>query len=283
MTVETPRVDETPGLLRPAGIAPSVDKTALRRQLAQLPQPQNEYEATLPAGEEMAGKETERETPSDVEEIEREIRGEEEALQREEKARQSAVMKRGLPRGSFLPERFIEASSGVSRMLLEEMDVSLRWEAFRWPAPGVSSRARAMPPVPRGVSGAEAVAILEAAEELGSPREEECWEAWLDAAEGKLWDPSTQEVTIPADEASRLRCVREAARTAGKSVERMAKWVAKEEKRANVLLGGYVAREKSLAEKVRNLHREVDVARMNLLCFGKLEQRERESEKAGEG
>ena len=163
MTVETPRVDETPGLLRPAGIAPSVDKTALRRQLAQLPQPQNEYEATLPAGEEMAGKETESETPADGEEIEREIRGEEEALQREEKARQSAVMKRGLPRGSFLPERFIEASSGVSRMLLEEMDVSLRWEACRWPAPGVSSRARAMPPVPRGVSGAEAVAILEAA------------------------------------------------------------------------------------------------------------------------
>ena len=68
----------------------------------------------------------------------------------------------------------------------------------------------------------------------------------------------------------------------GEECGEMAKQVAKEEKRANVLLGGYVAREKSLAEKVRNLHREVDVARMNLLCFGKLEQRERESEKAGE-
>lgn len=276
MTAETPAVDETPGLLRPAGMAPSVDKTALRRQLAQLPQPQNEYEATLPA-EEMAGKEAGNETPADVEEIEREIRGEEEALQREEKARQSAVMKRGLPRGSFVPERFIDASSGVSRMVLEEMDVSLRWEAFRWPAPGVSSRARVMPPVPRESSGEAAVMILEAAEELGVPREEECWEAWLDAEEGKMWDPSTQEVTIPAEETSRLRCVREAARTAGKSVEKMAKLVAKEEKRANVLLGGYVAREKSLAEKVRNLHREVDVARMNLVCFAKLEKRERES------
>ena len=276
MTVETPAVDETPGLLRPAGMEASVDKTALRRQLAQLPQPQNEYEATLPAEEE-AGNEAGNETPTDVEEIEREIRGEEEALEREEKARQSAVMKRGLPRGSFIPERFIDASSGVSRMVLEEMDVSLRWEAFRWPAPGVSSRARVTPPIPRECSGEAAVTILEAAEELGVPREEECWEAWLDAASGKMWDPSTQEVTIPAEESARLRCVCEEGRTAGKSVEKMAKNVAKEEKRVSVLLGGYAAREKSLAEKVRNLHRQVDVARMNLVCFAKMEKRERES------
>ena len=97
-----------------------MDRSAVRRQLATLPEAQFDYESQLPDEDEDDNEETRKrgnEEEMDAEEIERQIREEEAALEREELARRSEVMKRSLPRGAVIPSRFFEACDAVETLL----------------------------------------------------------------------------------------------------------------------------------------------------------------------
>ena len=55
------------------------------------------------------------------------------------------------------------------------------------------------------------------------------------------------------------------------------KLVQKSEKKMNVLLGGYLNRQKNLVSRIQQLHRDIDMTRINYLCFSKLAAREQKS------
>jgi len=46
----------------------------------------------------------------------------------------------------------------------------------------------------------------------------------------------------------------------------------------NVLLGGYITRQKNLLSRLQQLHRDTDMSRINFLCFSKLARHEQKSE-----
>lgn len=52
------------------------------------------------------------------------------------------------------------------------------------------------------------------------------------------------------------------------------KLVQKSEKKMSVLLGGYMNRQKNLVSRINQLHRDIDMTRINYLCFSKLAARE---------
>lgn len=79
-----------------------------------------------------------------------------------------------------------------------------------------------------------------------------------------------------------MRCLRHRFGVLQKLLGRQTKQVQKSEKRVGVLLGGYVARQKGLVSRVQQLHRDLDMSRINFLCFSRLAQQERESG-CGEG
>ena len=125
-------------LLRSAKGARKVDRSAVRRQLATLPEAQFDYESQLPDEEDEEDNEETRkrgnEEEMDAEEIERQIREEEAALEREELARRSEVMKRSLPRGAVIPSRFFEACDAVETLLKQEINAIVRYEDFKYPS-----------------------------------------------------------------------------------------------------------------------------------------------------
>ena len=139
-TPSTPFTPATPGLFKASKTPTKADRSAIRSQLASLPTPQNEYEATLPEEEEEEEKKA-IEEEIDAEEIERQIREEEEAMEREEFERRSEVMKRELPRGFPIANRFIlETPDEVERMLKEEMNNIIRYEDYKYPSEESTSK-----------------------------------------------------------------------------------------------------------------------------------------------
>ena len=64
-------------------------------------------------------------------------------------------------------------------------------------------------------------------------------------------------------------------------MSKQTKLVQKSEKKVNVLLGGYMTRQKNLLSRLQQLHRDVDMSRINFLCFSKLAQHEQKSEFEG--
>ena len=116
----------------------NVDRSVIRQQLASLPAPQNEYEASLP--EEERTVESDTGDVDDAEEIERQIREEEAALEREELARRSEVMKRGLPRGSMIASRFMVDAEGAEGLLRQEMNAIMRYEDYKYPTAESSAK-----------------------------------------------------------------------------------------------------------------------------------------------
>lgn len=47
-----------------------------------------------------------------------------------------------------------------------------------------------------------------------------------------------------------------------------------------MVLGGYVARQKNLVSRLNELHRDIDMSRINYLCFSKLAAQEQKSWRA---
>ena len=74
-----------------------------------------------------------------------------------------------------------------------------------------------------------------------------------------------------------MDCLRSAYKTLEKLIARQTKLVQKGEKKVNVLLGGYLNRQKNLLARVQQLHRDVDMSRINFLCFSKLARQEYDS------
>ena len=74
-----------------------------------------------------------------------------------------------------------------------------------------------------------------------------------------------------------MDCLRHAYKALEKLILRQTKLVQKSEKKVNVLLGGYFNRQKNLVSRVQQLHRDVDMSRINFLCFSKLARQEHES------
>ena len=74
-----------------------------------------------------------------------------------------------------------------------------------------------------------------------------------------------------------MNCLRNAYKTLEKLIARQTKLVQKSEKKVNVLLGGYLNRQKNLLSRIQQLHRDVDMSRINFLCFSKLARQEHES------
>lgn len=62
-----------------------------------------------------------------------------------------------------------------------------------------------------------------------------------------------------------------------KLIMKETKLVQKSEKKMNVLLGGYLARQKNLLSRINQLHRDIDMSRINYLCFSKLAAHEQKS------
>ena len=62
-----------------------------------------------------------------------------------------------------------------------------------------------------------------------------------------------------------------------KMIMKQTKLVQKSEKKMNVLLGGYVNRQKNLVSRINQLHRDIDMTRINYLCFSKLAAHEQKS------
>lgn len=60
-------------------------------------------------------------------------------------------------------------------------------------------------------------------------------------------------------------------------VMKVSKQVQKSEKKLNVLLGGYMNRQKNLLSRINQLHRDMDMSRINYLCFSKLAAHEQKS------
>ena len=63
-------------------------------------------------------------------------------------------------------------------------------------------------------------------------------------------------------------------------ITKQTKLVQKSEKKLNVVLGGYVARQKNLVSRLNELHRDIDMSRINYLCFSKLAAQEQKSWRA---
>jgi singapore isolate B (sub-type 7) whole genome shotgun sequence assembly, scaffold_24 len=180
-----------------------VDPSVIRQQLASLPAPQNEYEASLP--EEELTMESDVTTVEDAEEIERQIREEEAALEREELARRSEVMKRDLPRGSMIASRFMVDVEGAERLLREEMNAIMRYEDYKYPT--VDSSAKYTKEVSLDVLSREdrmaaEMMILEEAEDLKSAvaertadqLEEEYGDVWENLQRDLAYDPEEKRV-----------------------------------------------------------------------------------------
>lgn len=74
-----------------------------------------------------------------------------------------------------------------------------------------------------------------------------------------------------------MRCLKHALKSLEKQLNKQTKQVQKSEKKVNVLLGGYMARHKSLLSRLQQLHRDVDMSRINFLCFSKLARHEQTS------
>lgn len=74
-----------------------------------------------------------------------------------------------------------------------------------------------------------------------------------------------------------MDCLRHAYKTLEKLIARQTKLVQKSEKKVNLLLGGYVNRQKNLLSRVQQLHRDVDMSKINFLCFSKLARQEQAS------
>ena len=58
---------------------------------------------------------------------------------------------------------------------------------------------------------------------------------------------------------------------------KVSKQVQKSEKKLNVLWGGYMNRQKNLLSRINQLHRDMDMSRINYLCFSKLAAHEQKS------
>lgn len=217
-TPATPFTPGTPGLFHtPPKSLPAIDRSALRAQLASLPAPQNEYEASLPEEDEdddlneeglgdgqRAAYRKAMET-EDAEEVERRIREEEEALEREELARRSEVLKRELPRGSGIPARFMVGAEGATALLREEMNAIMRYEDFRYPVGeggGKYTQEITLPVISREERLAAEMLILEEAGDLESAvaqrtptqMEEEYWTVWNQLQSDFVYDPSSKSV-----------------------------------------------------------------------------------------
>lgn len=216
-TPATPFTPGTPGLFHtPPKSLPAIDRSALRAQLASLPAPQNEYEASLPEEDEDDLKEDglgegqhaahrKAMETEDAEEVERRIREEEEALERDELARRSDVLKRALPRGSGIPARFMVEAEGVTALLREEMNAIMRYEDFRYPVGeggGKYTQEVTLSVLPREERLMAEMLILEEAGDLESAvaqrtpvqMEEEYWTVWNQLQSDLVYDPSSKSV-----------------------------------------------------------------------------------------
>lgn len=285
-TPSTPFTPSTPGLLHAAPkVITNVDRSVIRQQLASLPAPQNEYEASLP--EEERTVESDTGDVDDAEEIERQIREEEAALEREELARRSEVMKRGLPRGSMIASRFMVDAEGAEGLLRQEMNAIMRYEDYKYPT--AESSAKYTQEVSLDVLSHEdrmaaEMLILEEAGDLESAlaqrspdqMEEEYVYIWENLQRDLAYDPESKRVVHlnEVSESDRIRCLRYAFKTLEKLLSKQTKLVQKSEKKVNVLLGGYMTRQKNLLSRLQQLHRDVDMSRINFLCFSKLAQHE---------
>lgn len=180
-----------------------MDRSAIRAQLAALPAPQNEYEASLPEEEEAV--EEEAAQAEDAEEIERQLREEEAAMEREELARRSEVMKRGLPRCGALGARFLAECDPVEALVKAEMNAIVRYEDFRYPAAEGAKYTQevtleALEPERRR---AAQLLILEEAGDLElavaartqQQLEAEFWSAWERWERDAMYDPASRRVT----------------------------------------------------------------------------------------
>ena len=75
-----------------------------------------------------------------------------------------------------------------------------------------------------------------------------------------------------------MRCLQHAFKSLEKLLSKQTKLVQKSEKKVNVLLGGYITRQKNLLSRLQQLHRDTDMSRINFLCFSKLARHEQKSE-----
>lgn len=202
-TPSTPFTPGTPGLFKASQkTLTNVDRSQIRNQLASLPSPQNEYEATLPDEEEEEEKEEE---VMDAEEIERQIREEEEAMEREELERRSQVMKRDLPRGNPIPNRFmINTTSDVERVLKEEMNAIIRYEDYKYPSTestGKYTEEITLPVLSHDDRITAEMMILEEAGDLENDHqvnktemEEAFWKKWSELEDGLIYNSETKSV-----------------------------------------------------------------------------------------
>lgn len=256
----------------------------MRRQLEALPEAQFDYESQLPAEEETGETgETGEAEAMDAEEIERQIREEEAALEREELARRSEVMKRGLPRGAVIPSRFFEACDAVETLLKQEINAIVRYEDFKYPSEESHSkytREITLPALSHEDQIRAEMLILEEVGDLqhsqppysAAQLESIYTNAWEAAERDLAFDPETRSVVALSTlgEAERIRCLKHRFSSLQKLVAKQTKAVAKSEAKLNVVLGGYQARQKALVEKINGLSRELDLGRINFLCFSKL-------------
>ena len=77
-----------------------------------------------------------------------------------------------------------------------------------------------------------------------------------------------------------MECYRHSFSCLQKLITKQTKLVQKSEKKLNVVLGGYVARQKNLVSRLNELHRDIDMSRINYLCFSKLAAQEQKSWRA---
>ena len=75
-----------------------------------------------------------------------------------------------------------------------------------------------------------------------------------------------------------MRCLQHAFKSLEKLLSKQTKLVQKSEKKVNMLLGGYITRQKNLLSRLQQLHRDTDMSRINFLCFSKLARHEQKSE-----
>ncbi|KAK8828578.1 hypothetical protein WA577_000063 [Blastocystis sp. JDR] len=288
-TPATPFTPATPGLLQSASKKPSrVDREEMRSQFAALPAPQNEYGVSVPEEEE-----TEAAAPEeaeDVEAIERQIREEEEAMEKEELARRSEVLKRGLPRGNVLGARFVVGSAGVEKELKEEVNRIVAYEDFKYPSAESTRKYTeevTLAPLAREDRLAAEVLVMEEEGDLKAAQaaqqenteensEEAFWRLWLAGEADLVYDPAAKEVVHASEltEEEKVECYRHAFSCLQKLITKQTKLVQKSEKKLNLVLGGYLARQKNLVSRLNELHRDVDMSRINYLCFSKLAAQE---------